>query len=204
MPDWRFHVGFGQQLIFEVSDPVNHYLVGAAVGPLPRDMYLIVYNVLNDEDLLMAQMGQTNGVLQLQELKDFPLRRYHLSSLMTVHVPKAVETILDSTNPDRVSGFFEAVRGLFSKGGKLPHVYYLKNPTVCFLTLLLTDIFTILSFPICRKRAFKTSQANGTLSGLIIFKLKREAAVRRLHLRRFQLRYHQLFQRQKRQGSRKR
>jgi hypothetical protein len=204
VPDWRFHVGFGQKLIFEVSDPVNHYLVGAAVGPFPRDMCLIVYNDLNDEDLLMAQMGQTNGVLQLQDLKDFPLRRYHLGSLMTAHVPKAVETILDSTKPDRQRGFFEAVRGLFSEGGKLPHVYYLKGPTVCFLILLLTDFFTILSFPICRKRAFKTSQANGTMSGLILFKFKREAAVRRLHLRRFQLRYHQLFQSQKRQGSRRR
>jgi hypothetical protein len=132
--DWRFSIGFGQRFTYSDDDPLWYYVVGFTYNDSSK--HALVYVHIEDEEKLLAALGEEKGGIQFNELKEYPLRRFATNQIMSLHVPKSTETILDATNTELKEGFFKSVRRLFAKGGELPTDYYFDPKTVRYLLLL--------------------------------------------------------------------
>ena len=120
-----------------MDDPLQYFIVGFTYlsGKIRHTKHAIVYIHIENEARLVSVLGKKKAY-EVQELKAFPLRRILISQLFSYHVPKVIDTILDSTNLDLKTNFFRCVRALFSPKGELPKdFYYFSKKTVGFFFL---------------------------------------------------------------------
>ena len=143
-PDWRFFIGFGQRLLIDMDDPLQYFIVGFTYlsGKIRHTKHALVYIHIENEARLVSVLGKKKAY-EVQELKAFPLRRILISQLFSSHVPKVIDTVLDSTNLDLKTNFFRCVRTLFSPKGELPKSFYFLTKKAVGFSFLCSQCLTV-------------------------------------------------------------
>ena len=138
-PDWRFHLGFGQEFFMNAlheNDPIRFFCIGFTTSnTCAREKSCLTYIALNSnaESILTSSFGPTTARQIMAETKTAPIRRYLLGEVVPgSFVPRVVGTIFD-TDPETRLKFFGCVSELFSPGGQLPIDYHLESKEMVFI-----------------------------------------------------------------------